>query len=162
MRKLLILLVVLGVGYVLHGNYVFSDAMVQQWLDVQSKLALKGDPRACDVYAEDVIVHLSSENPRGRHTLDGGKTQICDYLMRTAEDLKAMRAVSTSSIADLRIIRREYPWTEAVVSYNRKIHILPPDRTVLDVQYADTLVLTRSLRGLKITRMNSVVFPKSQ
>jgi hypothetical protein len=160
MRKFFIVLAVLFTAYVLHGRYVFSDGVVQQWLEGQTTLALQGNPKACEAYAEDVVVSISSENKRGRHALDGGKTEMCDYLMRTAEDMHAIKAVSSFEISHLRIIQREFPWTQAVVSYSRKVHILPPDRTVIDVQYADTLVLSRSASGLKIIRVNSVVYPE--
>lgn len=160
-KKLLYTLLLAAIAYILHGRYLFSQDVVSRWLEAQSNLALKGDPKACDAYADDLTISISTESRFGRRALHGGKPEMCEHLRQTAGHIQTLRALPRASFHDMVIIQREFPWTEATVSYTRKVRLLPSDRGPLDVQQADTLTLARSLRGLRIVRVHSVIYPAS-
>ena len=165
MRKFFIFLVwhrepILGLRERLCGHFggILLQA-VKDDLTGLSELAWRGDARACDVYDEDVQVSISPEVAQGsQQPIVGGRPEMCAYLQNTAEDIQLIDAVAITDIKDLVVVQRDFPWTEATVSYTRRLRLLPAKRGPIELRQADTLLIHRGLTGVKIRRVHSVIY----
>lgn len=149
MRKLTFAVLCLG-AYFAHAKYVFSNTGMNQWLQDANLRATKGEASACDDYADDVKVTLSSKSPMAGNNLEGNKEDICGYIKQTAKMMKLMRANTKTEISDLQIKMSGFPWLTAKVTYQENITMSVGGLPGMDYRSQVDLTLVRTLQGLKI------------
>lgn len=154
MKKLVLLAVLFGAFY-LHAESTFSRTRLTNWLEEHSLHAMSGDPKACDDYADDMQVELSADGQKGTWEVEGGKNEMCGYLKQSAAVYTVLQATTNSQFDDLRVVRKGFPWTRALVSYTQRTQVqaagVPPMTIISD----EVVELQRTLTGLKITSVKS-------
>src|SRR4029077_4185928 len=97
MRNLLIGLLGLGAVYYAHGAHTFSQSSVQSWIADHEAREMSGSYSACNDYADDVEVSLTSERTKWRWEVEGGKEEICGYIKQNAAALTVLQASTEST-----------------------------------------------------------------
>lgn len=154
MSKIIIALLLI-VGYYVHGRWMFSDMHVQRWVAEHSARAMSGDSKACDDFTDNVEVNLVSHNRGGRWEVEGGKNEICGYLRQASAAFILLQAQTNTRFENLSINRSGFPWTSATVSYTEHTTINSANLPTINATSKDTLVISRTLGGLKIKSLNS-------
>lgn len=153
--KKLFLFLVLVVAYLVHAKTSFSEPRVTKWLLDHEAKAMSGDMAACDNYTDDVEVTLMAQGRKGRWEVEGGKNELCGYLKQAAAALTVMQASTQSEFTDFEIVRSSFPWITAQVKYREITHIRIHGMRPFTVTNEDSLILVRTLKGLKIKKLES-------
>lgn len=154
LRKIIIALMITG-GYYAHGRWTFSEMNVQRWVAEHSARAMSGDSKACDDFSDDVEVNLVSHEKGGRWEVEGGKNEICGYLKQASAAFILLQASTSSRFENFSIERSGFPWTKATVSYTERMTVDSGIAPTLRGSSKDTLIISRTLGGLKIMSVKS-------
>lgn len=158
MKKLGLLVLVLA-GFYLDGYRRFTEDNVRQFLADFSLNSYQGNHETvCGLFADDVEVSINDESPQGRWEVEGGKEEACGYIKQSTAAFMALRARVDTSYDDVVVKRSGFPWLTAEITYQQTTHItagggipMPPMTAVSE----DTLILKRTLGGLRIVKLQS-------
>jgi hypothetical protein len=153
-RLLLLLLIALGAFYA-HARVSFAEPRVVNWLINHSARAMGGESSACDDYADDMEVNLVAEGRRGQWEVEGGKDEMCGYLKQAAAAFTVLQASTESQFDSVTIERGGFPWMSARVKYTQRTTVQAARLPAMTVESEDTLVLVRTLSGIKIKSVAS-------
>lgn len=154
MSTLIKLLLLIGVFYG-HSRFVFSENHLQKWVVDFSAKAMSGDQAACDLFTDNAEVSIYAPNNQGHWEVEGGKAEACGYMRQGAAAFTLLQARTNSNFDNFQIERSGFPWLTATVSYTEHATIsgklMPKFTTVSE----DSLVITRTLSGLRIKKLDS-------
>lgn len=154
MKKLLLVCALFGAFYA-HARITFSESRIVAWLASHYAKAMSGDTNACDDYTDDAEVTLTADGARGTWEVEGGKNEICGYLKKAAAALTVMQASTNSNFTDVVVTRSGFPWMQAQVTYKQANTIQAARLPLVTSHSDDTIVLVRTLFGLKIKSVDS-------
>lgn len=154
MNKLSLILVIFCIYY-LHSRVVFSDAKAEKWVVEHAQSELSGDEKACDDYSDDLEADIHSVSPTGTDDFKGGKAEICDYMKKALLAFKLIQANVNTSYDNFTVERGGFPWLTAKVSYTETFAIQAANTPGIKSVSKDTLVLKRTLSGVKIKSITS-------
>lgn len=154
MKKVLLLLALFAAFYG-HARITFSEPRVIAWLADNSVKSMSGDSSACDNFADDVTVSIAATGSRGTWEVEGGKNEICGYLKQASAALTVMQASTNMEFTDVEVDRGGFPWLQARVTYKERTTIQAAGLPRITSLSDDTLVLVRTLSGLKIRSIDS-------
>lgn len=154
MKKILFLLALLA-AYYAHARITFSEPRVTAWLMSHESKAMSGNTSACDDYSDNLEVNLKAQGRSGRWEVEGGKNEMCGYLKQAAAAFTVMQASTSSEFSDFKISPSGFPWNSARVKYLQLTHINLSGMPPMTVKSDDTLILVRTISGLKIQKVES-------
>lgn len=116
---------------------------------------MTGDNAFCDDFADDMKVSISAEGGDGPMEMEGGKAELCEYTKQTVAAFRVIRASTHSQFDDVRVVRSGFPWLKAEVTYAQTMTVQANGIPSLTTESQETLVLVRTLSGLKIKSVKS-------
>lgn len=141
-----------GVGYA-----SLNEGAATDFLNDMEIMTTKGDAQGlCDLFADDMQVAILDHTSGKDQTVKGGKDVACQQIAATAPAMAMLQATSEVQREKLKVERSLLkPWT-AEISYTEKRHTnLQRAGVQIDTESDDKLTLIRTLRGVKITRLES-------
>lgn len=154
MKKILLVAIVFA-AYFGHARIVFSEPRIMAWVATHSAKAMSGDMAACDDYADDMEVTLTAAGRRGRWEVEGGKNEMCGYLKQAAAVFTVLQARTHTDFDQIEVTRSGFPWMSATVKYVQRTNVSGTHVPGFTIESEDTLVLVRTLSGIKIKTVNS-------
>jgi hypothetical protein len=154
MKKILLAAALFGAFYV-HAKVSFSEPRVMAWVADHSAKAMSGDTAACDDYTDDMEVTLTAEGARGRWEVEGGKDEMCGYMKQAAAAFIVLQASTHSQFDQIRVTPSGFPWLSAKVEYVQRTTVSAGNIPAMTVESEDSLVLVRTLSGMKIKAVES-------
>lgn len=141
---------VLGAAFYGHGWYVFSEPAVMGWLQTQQRKELNAEDGFCDSYTSDLRFSTRTETSQGLQDLEGGKTEMCEYVKDAAATLRATQS-SVSIDTDLVSLERSgFPWLGATVTVRQTSTVRMPRAPVFTEVGEYTYGLARTIKGRQI------------
>lgn len=145
---------VLAAAFYGHGWYVFSEPAVMGWLQTQQRKELNAEDGFCDSYASDLRFSTSVESSQGLQDLEGGKTEMCEYVKDAAATLRATQS-SVSIGTDLVSLNRSgFPWLGATVTVRQTSTMRMPRMPVFTEVGEYTYELKRTISGRQIVSVD--------
>lgn len=154
LKKLFVLAALLAAFYA-HARFSFAEPRVMSWVGQHSAKAMSGDTSACEDYTDDVQVALTADQKAGTWEVEGGKAEICGYLKQAAAAFTVLQAATNTQFDELRVVRSGFPWLSAEVSYVQRTTVRAGNVPVMTSVSEDSLVLVRTLSGIKIKSIES-------
>ncbi|TFW03416.1 hypothetical protein E4K72_12480 [Oxalobacteraceae bacterium OM1] len=154
MKKIL-LLIVLFAAFFAHAKIVFSEPRVMAWVAAHAAKAMSGEAAACDDYTDDMAVTLTAAGARGRWEVEGGKGEMCGYLKQAAAVFTVLQARTQTQFDDVVVTPTGFPWLSAKVKYTQRTSVSAGRVPEFTIESEDTLVLVRTLSGIKIKAIDS-------
>lgn len=149
------ILALLCVAYYAHARYVFSESHLQSWVAQHALNSFAGDPKSCDDFASDLKASLGSLNRQNQEIQEVGKDEVCQLQEQGAAAFKLMQARLSTTYEDFAVERSGFPWLSSKVSYTEKSSINGPHIPAMNATATETLMIQRTLSGLKIKSMES-------
>lgn len=149
---LLILAWIYGSGY-----WAFRETSVNSLLNDWDAASAKGDAETvCGTFADDMTFSLEEHSADDSSTRQGGKEELCAYLRKLAP-VMARAITSTNVSRDNLTVAHSWlhPWT-AEVSYTEHRTTGIASRGTVKTISSDHIALVKSLRGVLVTRLESV------
>lgn len=143
------------VAYYGHARYQFSEAHLQKWVVDFNAKAMSGDQTACEVFSDDAEVNIYAPNHQGHWEIEGGKDEACGYLHQAAAAMTLLQAQSRTNYDDFVIEMDGFPWLKATISYTEHTTISSKMLPSFSSVSQDSLVVGRTLSGLKIKKLDS-------
>jgi hypothetical protein len=154
MKKTL-LAVALFVAFFMHAKISFSEPKVMTWIAAHSVKAMSGDTSACEDYTDDMEVTLTAASARGQWEVEGGKAEMCGYMKQAAATFTVLQAQTQTQFDQVEITRSGFPWMSAKVKYVQRTSVNVNNVPPITMESEDTLVLVRTLSGMKIKAVDS-------
>lgn len=154
MKKWLIIASVALLLYAVYAKQQFSNTAVEKWLVGHSVKVMSGSDGFCDDFADNIEVSLISYSAQGNLEVKGGKNELCAYIKQSAAAMTVMQAHTQSQFSDIKITRKGFPWITAEVSYIEHGTLTMGKQTIYS-KSNDTMVLKRTLGGMKVTKLDS-------
>jgi hypothetical protein len=147
-------------GFYLSGRQQFSDSYLRNYLLEHTANVYQGNNEsACEVFDDDAVVSIEDSQPDSQQEVEGGKNQVCGYIKQTSASYAILGVNPGSLISVLdkfEVIRSDFPWMTAQVSYQQKSTIKIGEGPQVMSSYSDgNLTLKRTLLGLRITRLEA-------
>jgi hypothetical protein len=158
MRKIAMLAGLVVAGIYVAGYFSLNAAGVNRFLAKMEELSSQGDvDGVCDLYDDAASVSLDDRTPEGPMKLAGGKPELCAYLQQVLP-LQVKLVTATTIERDNFKITRDWlhPWTAHVSYDERRTVTMAQIAAHTNMQSQDQLTLVHTLRGKKITRLDSV------
>lgn len=154
MKKILLAAALFGAFYG-HARMQFSETRLMAWVAAHSAKSMSGDTSACEDYTDDMEVTLTSAGARGRWEVEGGKEQMCGYMKQAAAAFTVLQASTHSQFDQVEISPSGFPWMSAKVKYLQRTTINANNIPPMTIESEDTLVIVRTLTGIKIKAVDS-------
>ncbi|WP_019142749.1 hypothetical protein [Noviherbaspirillum massiliense] len=154
MKKVLLAAVLL-VAFFGHAKISFSEPKVMAWIANHSAKAMSGDPSACEDYTADMEVTLTAAGARGTWEVEGGKKEMCGYMRQAAAAFTVLQARTETQFDQVKITPSGFPWMSAKVNYIQRTSVNGSNLPSVTIESEDTLVLVRTLSGIKIKAIES-------
>lgn len=149
MKKIFWLVAALGAFYV-HGRIMFSEQKVMPWLVEHSAKSISDANAACDDLTKDARIALISDSEDENASFEGGREESCEYMKQGAAALRLIRGSTNSHFDEVRIVRSGFPWVSAEVSFHETSSIGVRGMPTLTMESENTVVVVRTMSGLKI------------
>jgi|HubBroStandDraft_5_1064220.scaffolds.fasta_scaffold408641_1 hypothetical protein len=158
MKKLLIFGLLVVVGVYGSGAWTFSQAHLNGLLGDWEDMSAKGDADAiCDTFADDMTFSFDEHTTESSGIREGDKQELCAYLRKLEPAMARAGVTSTVTRENISVTRSWlHPWT-AELSYTEHRTTLVPSRGSIRTVSNDRIALVKSLRGVLITRLESVI-----
>ncbi|MEJ0087047.1 MAG: hypothetical protein WDO72_15320 [Pseudomonadota bacterium] len=158
MKKILALLLLLGVGIYGAGPVKLSESGATRFLDELESLSLRGESAAyCALLHDDLVVairdHTAPDQPRD---IDGGKAEFCDYVSMAAKGMSIIRPETRATRANFTVTRNWlHPWTAHVSYHETRTTHMKLANVTLNTVSDDQWILVNTFAGLKVLRLES-------
>lgn len=154
MKKLLLLLVVVGVAYALTSYRWFSKDSVNAFLELNYSLMKKGDAAsACAMATDDIEFSLHQTGGSTGTPLDGGKKEYCGLAAITSRLYTSGAQIEDSYTRDnLKVKHDLLHWGTAQVSYTEHHHLSINGGPDQESQTEEELTLVHEDVGLRVRR----------
>ncbi|MEZ0233040.1 MAG: hypothetical protein ACAH12_09380 [Methylophilaceae bacterium] len=155
MLKRIMIVLAIMIGFFAHAKYTFSESHMEKWLVNLDSRIYSGDPNVCDAFTNDIEIEVYGKTNTEESLQISGKDKWCPYLRLVGRGFSLAQIEITTSYDNLHVKPSKFPWREATVTYTETDKTSMQGAPTVEEVKEDTLVVVRTLKGLKIKSMES-------
>jgi hypothetical protein len=158
MKKILLLASLALAGIVVSGRLSLGEPGTIRFLGEMENLMNQGKAdEVCAMFHDDAEVSVTDRSVSG-NSFTGGKEDLCSRTRKVAAALQLLPHSMNVEIEDLRVERSWlHPWTSTASYVEDRSFTIPGSGVTLRTLSKDTVVLVKTLSGVKLKKLTADV-----